>query len=69
MLFITGLLFLPKAVDICWLPTQPFEKLDNLKSLLTFDGVWGAPGDPDSTLGVINAIQVVRENNIPYLGT
>ena len=56
-------------VDIRWIPTLPLENPDNLKCLFALGGIWGAPGDHDSSLGIINAIQVARENNIPYLGT
>lgn len=56
-------------VDTHWLSTQPLESTANLHYLTNFDGIWGAPGDPASSLGVVNAIQVARENNIPYLGT
>jgi CTP synthase (UTP-ammonia lyase) len=42
---------------------------DKLALLQEFDGVWGAPGDPKSSLGVINAVQFSREKDIPYLGT
>jgi CTP synthase (UTP-ammonia lyase) len=54
---------------IRWLPTKSFEIYKNLAQLEAFDGIWGAPGVPESSLGLINAIQVAREKNIPYLGT
>lgn len=52
-----------------WLPTLSLEANHTLAELRDFDGIWGAPGDHDSRLGMINAIQFSRENNIPYLGT
>lgn len=56
-------------IEIDWISTHPLENINNSKKLKGFDGVWGASGDPDSSLGLTNAIQVARENNIPYLGT
>lgn len=52
-----------------WVPTAPLDHVDNLSHLLEYDGIWGAPGPPDSSVGVTNAIQVARENDIAYLGT
>lgn len=52
-----------------WLPTRFFENKDYLNSLENYDGIWGAPGEHKSSLGYINAIQLAREKNIPYLGT
>ncbi len=52
-----------------WLPTLTLEANHTLPELQDFDGIWGAPGDHDSQLGMINAIQFARENNIPFLGT
>lgn len=56
-------------IEIQWFPTQPFEKSGSLAVLEDFDGIWGAPGIPESSLGYINAIQFAREKRIPYLGT
>lgn len=61
--------YLSKQIVVEWLPTLPFEKKGSLAELQEYDGIWGAPGDHDSQFGMINAIQFVRENNIPYLGT
>lgn len=52
-----------------WVPTSSLEVHHTLAKLHEFDGIWGAPGDHDSRLGMINAIQLARESNIPYLGT
>lgn len=60
---------LSKELFVQWIPTKALEADDNLAQLRDFDGVWGAPGVPDSSLGVINGIQVARETSIPYLGT
>lgn len=60
---------LPADAFIQWVPTVSLEHLDNLSHLLEYDGICGAPGPPDSALGVINAIKVARENEIAYLGT
>ncbi len=56
-------------IESHWIPTKPLENESNLKRLENFDGIWGAPGDPESSLGVVNAIQIAREKKIPYLGT
>lgn len=56
-------------IDIEWIATKSLEQSQNCKRLLNYDGIWGAPGDPESSLGFTNGIQVARENQIPYLGT
>lgn len=61
--------YLSRRIVAEWISTHFLEEHDTLDELLEFDGIWGAPGHPDSTLGTINAIQVSRENDIPYLGT
>lgn len=61
--------FLSKKVVAQWVPTNSLEGDHTLCELQEFDGIWGAPGDPISSIGVINAIQVSREKDIPYLGT
>ncbi len=60
---------LSAEIETCWFPTEPFEKKGSLSALEQFDGIWGAPGIPESSPGFINAIQVAREKRIPYLGT
>ena len=61
--------YLSMQLETEWLPTLSLETNHILTKLHEFDGIWGAPGDHDSQLGMINAIQCARENNIPYLGT
>ena len=61
--------YLSRNVLVQWIPTQSLESDTALLQLQKCDGIWGAPGNPESSPGVINAIQVARENNIPYLGT
>ena len=61
--------YLSKHIETKWLPTLSLEARKSLVELQEFDGVWGAPGDHDSSLGMINAIRAAREQNIPYLGT
>ena len=61
--------YLSREPLIRWIPTQSLESDVALIQLQEFDGIWGAPGNPESSLGVMNAIQVARKNNIPYLGT
>lgn len=52
-----------------WISTKSLETKGALNRLLEFDGIFGAPGDSQSSSGVINAIQIAREKNIPYFGT
>lgn len=61
--------YLLKHIEKEWLPTRPLETNHALARLHEFNGIWGAPGEHSSQLGMINAIQFARENNIPYLGT
>lgn len=56
-------------LEIVWLPTRELETEDGLKSLQNYSGLWGAPGNHASSLGMIRAIQVARQHQIPYLGT
>lgn len=52
-----------------WLPTRYFKDAGKLLRLQNYDGIWGAPGVPESSGGFINAIAFSRKNLIPYLGT
>jgi len=61
--------YVSEQIETEWLPTLSLEANHTLAELQEFDGVWGAPGDHGSQLGMINSIQYSRENNIPYLGT
>lgn len=61
--------YVSQEVFVQWLPTQSLEGNNVPMLLQEFDGIWGAPGEPNSSLGIINAIQFARENDIPYLGT
>ena len=61
--------YLSKQIVAEWLPTLPLEANHTLATLSEYDGMWGAPGEHDSSQGYINAIKVARERNIPYLGT
>ena len=61
--------YLSKQIVTEWLPTRSLETDQTLEKLNEFDGIWGAPGVHNSSLGYINAIQVARERDIPYLGT
>ena len=56
-------------VRVEWVPTRLLETADGLALVRECDGIWGAPGDHRSSLGYINAIQVAREEDLPYLGT
>ena len=44
--------FLSKKLTVEWISTIPLENDDNLNYLNDFDCIWGAPGNPDSSLGV-----------------
>lgn len=61
--------FLSIELEVTWLPTNELEAEDALENLQKYSGLWGAPGEHDSALGMINAIQVARQQQIPYLGT
>jgi len=61
--------YLSRDPLVQWIPTQSLESGVALIELQEFDGIWGAPGDPESSLGVISAIEIARKKNIPYLGT
>lgn len=57
-------------IDIDWVDSKEFEKnLEKAKLLKNYDGVIVPGGFGSSGVeGKINAIQICRENNIPYLG-
>jgi len=61
--------YLSEKITTQWLPTKLLEKNEFLYRLHAFDCVWGAPGDPESSVGYINAIRFARQNATPYLGT
>lgn len=61
--------YLSRTITAEWLPTVPLEANHTLAALKEYDGIWGAPGEHDSSQGYVNAIHVARESNIPYLGT
>ena len=61
--------YLSQQVDVEWVPTRLLETATERSLLRECDGIWGAPGDHQSSLGYINAIQVAREADLPYLGT
>ena len=52
-----------------WIATEKLEDDSGLGELKSYDGMWGAPGDPHSSPGIINAIEFARNNDVPYLGT
>ncbi len=57
-------------LDIKWLPTHSLDKSDYQQTLRQFDGFWGAPGSPYTSLdGALRAIQFIRELDRPFLGT
>jgi CTP synthase (UTP-ammonia lyase) len=57
-------------IDIQWLNTPLYESAAQVRSLDTYDGLWGAPGSPyQSRDGAMNAIRFAREHDTPFLGT
>ena len=57
------------SLDIQWIATQALENNFESQGLESFDGIWGAPGVPKSSSGVMNAIRFAREKGVPYVGT
>lgn len=55
-------------IDLQWLPTKLLER-DTHKYVSDFDGLWCSPGIYKSMKGTLNAIQVAREKNYPFIGT
>lgn len=60
---------LPGMIETEWIPTSSLEDQDNLKYLEKYHGIWGSAGNPESSQGLINAIEVARTKDLPYLGT
>lgn len=60
---------LPFEIKTQWVPTSSLLNQANLKELENYHGIWGSAGVPENPLGLINAIEVARTKNIPYLGT
>jgi CTP synthase (UTP-ammonia lyase) len=61
--------YLGLEIEISWLSTETFEK-DNTECLVSFDGLWCAPGSPyKSMMGAINAIHFARVKHYPFIGT
>lgn len=60
---------LPIALEPVWLPTKGLENPAALGKLTYFAGLWGAPGEHESSVGMLNGIRLARERKIPYLGT
>ncbi|MCP4401746.1 MAG: hypothetical protein GY801_31155 [bacterium] len=57
------------SIDIQWLATQVMEDDFEKQGLENFDGIWGAPGVPESSPGAIATIRFAREKGVPYVGT
>jgi CTP synthase (UTP-ammonia lyase) len=59
-------------LDLCpqWCETEKLARAENLRMLRQLDGIWIVPGSPYKNLeGVLAAIQLAREAQIPLLGT
>ena len=53
-----------------WFETEEVTRPEALESLSRFDGIWVVPGSPYKSLdGVLSAIRLAREQEIPLLGT
>lgn len=52
-----------------WIPTQPLANSSIEDKLMSFHGLWGAPGDYMSMDGALNAIKFAREKGRPFIGT
>lgn len=58
---------LGKSVHVEWVPTAAIEAGQDLSR---FDGLWGAPGSPYTSLeGALLAIRYAREHKVPFIGT
>ncbi|WP_406047695.1 glutamine amidotransferase-related protein [Kribbella sp. NBC_00889] len=52
-------------LDVYWVPTEEADE-----SLKGFDGIWLLPGSPyKDEAGAVTAVQIARENRIPFFGT
>ncbi len=56
-------------MNITWLPTPSLTDRKELWNLSRFDGLWAAPGDPQSSEGAILAIKQARLFDLPFIGT
>jgi len=56
-------------LEITWFPSHELETHEVISALSSFSGVFGAPGEPNSSLGFICGIRAARERGIPFLGT
>jgi CTP synthase (UTP-ammonia lyase) len=53
-----------------WVSTPSLAAAGSEERLAEFDGIWGAPGSPFSSMvGMLRAIEYARVRNLPYLGT
>ncbi len=57
-------------VKIEWLPTVSFTKAMVTRTIGKFDGIIASPGSPYKSInGMVTAIRVAREMNLPFIGT
>src|SRR5882672_2884264 len=53
-----------------WFETEEVARPETLERLSRFEGIWVVPGSPYKSLdGVLSAIRLAREQEIPLLGT
>lgn len=62
-------LFIGVTLEYQWFVTVDLAGMADAACLSQCDGLWGAPGEVQSSAGVIRAIEYARVNDIPYLGT
>ena len=56
-------------ISIEWLPTVELER-DAAAMVQPFNGLWCSPGSPYVSMdGALSAIQIAREQHIPFIGT
>jgi len=57
-------------VKVEWLPTVSFTKGIVKRVISKYDGIIASPGSPYKSMdGMIKAIHVAREMNLPFIGT
>jgi CTP synthase (UTP-ammonia lyase) len=58
------------AVEPHWIGTPSIASTAGASQLARFDGIWGAPGSPYTSMaGILSAIEYARVHDLPYLGT
>jgi CTP synthase (UTP-ammonia lyase) len=59
-----------QPIDLRWVSTEVVRERGAARALAGFDGIFGAPGSPFASAdGMLAAIRLARETDVPYLGT